>query len=311
MSKEIPVLSKSRDDVFSFFHKLKVGDIFGFNIKDYLSEEVTELAAESGKIILFCPPESILYEQFGDSTGIVITNVEDQIGELENAQKVKTRRELFDCYKRIEDLETQLGLRGSDRLERCEYCKQPLYSCQSWISTDSGGTAHTDCSLSREIEKLTTLLQKKEEVVKKWTKESQQLADEAHELRVGKRKVSEELTATKAILITTQDLLNDAGVELPKVREQLADSKSRMESLIKKFEIVCITHETSIKTFIKVLDIFRRTRRLLGDGEKQEFTPLSQVKMSGELRVEITGWCQPIYDDIRELSEEIAEFIKE
>lgn len=310
MSKEIPALSKS-EDAISFFNELKVGDIFSFNTKDYLSEEVDELAAECGKVILFCPAESILYEQFGDSTGIVITDIEGYADKLADAYKVKTRRELSGCYKRIEDLETQLGLRGSDRLERCEYCKQPLYSYQSWISTDSGGTVHTDCSLSREMEKLTTLLKKKEEVVKKWTKESQQLADEAYELRVGKRKVSEELTATKTILITAQDLLNDAGVELPKVRSELEQALSAAEILLKENKDISSLNQTFINTFIKVFDIFRRTRRLLGDGEAQEFTPLSQVKMSGELRVEIKGWCQPIYDDIRELSGEIAEFIKE
>ena len=311
MTSKIPVLSKSMDDVSSFFRELNVGDIFKFNTKDYLLEEINELAAESGKIILSCPPSSILHKQFGDSACIVITNIDDHKKLLVDAYRLKTSKELSNCYQRIEDLETQLGLRGSDRLEKCEYCQQPLYTYQSWITTDSGGTAHADCSLTREIEKLTTLFKKKEEIVKKWTKESQQLADEAHELRVGKRKVSEELTATKEIRATTQDLLNDANIALPKVKDQLVDATSKQKYLIKRLEIFCAAPELSIKNFIKVLDIFRRTRRLLGDGEGQEFTPLPQVKMSGELRVEITGWFQSIYDDIRELSGEIAELIKE
>jgi len=309
MTKDIPELSKSVEDVYSFFDALKIGDVFSFNTKDYLSEEVIELASEYGKMVLFFSPGSILFDELGNSTGIVIINTDEHVSKIEDVQKTKVRRELLDCYKRIEDLETQLGLRGSERLEKCEYCKNPLYTYQTWVSTDSGGSAHAECSLSKEIERFTGTIKKKEDVVKKWTTESQQLANEAHTLRVDKKKLAEELQAIKEVLNTTDELLKETQVENAEQAGKIEVFSEQLEIITAKNGIASSLKELHVQHLIKVVEIFKRTIRLLGNLDGGEFTPLPQIKMPGELRVEVRGWCQPIHEDMCDLLMKVESLI--
>ena len=307
----IPVLNRSIDSISVFFDKLKVGDLFSFDSKDFLEETVKKMAEEQGKIVLFSSPGLKIYEVFGEFIGIVIMNIADISQKVSDVYTIKTSKELANCYKRIEELEVQIGVRGSERLEKCEFCQQPLYPYQGWLSTDSGGSAHSECLLKNQMEKLHILIKKKEDVVKKWTTESQKLASEAHTLRVENAALNEKFITIVSTSETIRKLLNEKEEQCNNYSKQSNQLISQQSTLLENIDKIRSLNNFYVQLFIKIIDILKRMKRLLGGEEKDEFSPLPQVKMPGELRVEIRGWCKPVYDDVGELLLEIGLIIKE
>ena len=109
----------------------------------------------------------------------------------------------------------------------------------SKFTTDSGGSAHSECSLSKEIERLTNIIKKKVEVVKRWTTESQKLANEAHILRVDKNGLKDTLNATREIFNTTEQLLKD-------VKFKYAELFGKIEVMTKNLKILSDKDEKSV-----------------------------------------------------------------
>ncbi len=295
--------------VAEFFAESKIGNIVGFNRRDFLAENVIEIAAKYGKVILFPPAGSDVHKQFGDHIAIITMDVKDKTEKLTTVDTLSTQKELADCYSRIGELEEQLGLRGIHKLIKCEYCRKSIKPNDANETTKSKGIAHTTCILEHKISCLEDLVIKKSGLVDTWTRESQKLADESHLLRVNKSKLEKQLESTTISLNANEEKNKKNREEIDEIHILLEKIEIEEKDLTKKYDNVVMKNADYVVLIASVIDIFKKVRDLFGGRgiitSEEEFRPLPAFSMNGELRVELKDSTWGLYKRINAIMNQL------
>lgn len=292
-----------------FFHKMKIGDVFQYESTEYLWEDICNLAITQGKKIKQIEPDNTLYEILGANSGIIIRDIKEAATNIRDEEILRLQSELSTCYKRIDGLEIQLGIRGSERLERCEICKQHILPYQNWINTETDGKAHMECELNKTIEELQKAGNKKDETVRKWSKDAQRFGHENQSLRIERDEIKNTVSELQIeINILTETVANykKNAKEREKIRECLEKDVANQALEIKELTNTNIAYEELLRNGLALII---RVLKLLGDNTGGEFKPIPVVHLSGEQRMQLNGWCKPLYDELYECMSLIREVL--
>lgn len=293
MDFKVPVINDENKD--SFFYNLDIGEAFQFNSSDYIWEDVYNLAISQGKKIKKINNNHFLYKIIGSCGGIIIRDTKSSAENIRDEEVLRLHGELSNCYKRIDSLESQIGLRGFERLNRCEICKNHILPYQSKIQTDTG-EEHTECNLNQIINELNKSAAKKDDTLKKWVKDSQRTGSENQSLRIERDQLKNELSELQQeinTLININDILNIKEKELSNSVQNLEEKVLNNYENIELLKNINSVYEELLRNII-VLVV--RTMRFLGDNSN-DFFPIPSINLNGEQRIELRGWCKPLFDD--------------
>lgn len=291
----------TRDNHVGFFAKMLSGSFFEYSEKDFLWEDVEEIALTQGKKI----KQIFDNDKFNPYTGFVVYDIRTEASDLRDEEILRLKKETNKCYQRIEELEIQTGLRDNDRYEKCEYCRKSLYPYQSKTVNYLGSTVHTECELNYKIKELEQLIAKKDELVNHWTNESKKLGYENHNLIVENRNLTEENKSQTFKIKELEDYKNSSEDYKRKVETSLLETKEKYRAIFNDKKITDSINKEYFKLLIKTLEILKRVKRLIGSGEGVEFCAIPSVNLPGEIREILKGWCLPVYSDVKDLLEEI------
>jgi hypothetical protein len=293
MDFKVPIINDENKD--GFFYNLDVGEAFQFNSSDYIWEDVYNIAISQGKKIKKINDNHFLYKIIGSCGGVIIRDVKSSAENIITEEILRLNGELSKCYKRIDLLESQTGLRGVERLNRCEICKNHILPYQSKIQTDTG-EEHTECNLNQIISDLNKSIIKKDETLKKWVKDSQRTGSENQSLRIEIDRLKYELGELQQetnSLISINDTLNIKEKELSNNMKNLEEKNlDNYENIVSLKNINNIQEELLRDIFALIV----RTMRFLGDNSN-DFLPIPAINLNGEQRIELKGWCKPLFDD--------------
>lgn len=304
MDFQLLTIDKNNQD--SFFYNLEVGDIFKFEISGYIWEDIFNIAVSQGKKVKKININNFLYNIAGSGCGIVIRDIKEAAENIRDEELLRLQGELSKCYKRIDNLETTLGIRGVERLSRCEICKENVLPYQSIMHTDTG-VEHVECNLNNIIKDLTKSINKKDETLKKWVKDSQRLGSENQSLRIEKDSTKDVLLEIQSeinILTLLNEGCNNRELEYKNIIKNIENENYKKSSIIKELENINNVQEDLLKG---LLVLIIRVMRLLGDNSNNDFIPIPVVNLTGEQRTELRGWCKPLFDDLYAFSNSIKE----
>lgn len=293
MDFKVPVINDENKD--SFFYNLDIGEAFQFSSSEYIWEDVYNLAISQGKKIKKINDNHFLHKIVGSCGGVIIRDIKSSAENIVNEEILRLRGELSTCYKRIDSLESQIGLRGFERLGRCQICKNHILPYQSKIQTDTG-EEHTECNLNQIINELNNSITKKDDTLKKWVKDSQRIGSENQSLRIEREQLKNELCELQQeinSLISNNDSLNIKEKELSKNIQDLEE-----KNLINYENAVSLKNMNDVyeELLRNIIALAVRTMRFLGDNSG-EFFPIPSINLNGEQRIELRGWCKPLFDD--------------
>jgi len=295
MDLNIPVISKDNENIF--FYNLDVGDIFKFEITDYLWEDIYNIAVCQGKKIKQINNGHFLYNIINPCGGIIIRDIKQAAENIRDEEILRLKGELSNCYKRIDNLETQIGIRGVERLSRCEICKNHILPYQSNISTETG-LEHVECNLNQIISDLNKSIIKKDSTLKKWVKDSQRIGSENQSLRIERDKIKEKLLELQQEINTLTELNEVYNNEKNKLNDKVQTLENKNFEQYNEFKVLIDINEIHENLLRDVLALIIRTMRLLGDNSGSEFNPMPVINLSGEQRIELKGWCKPLFDEL-------------
>jgi hypothetical protein len=306
MSK-IPEINNNNQD--NFFYKLNEGDVFKYSPSYYLFEDINNIAIAGGKKVQQIDCNSALFELIGSNCCIVVRDIKKSALNIRNEEILRLQSELSKCYQRFDNLETELGIRGAERLERCEICKKHILPYQNWINTDTLGKAHIECDLNKTIEELQKSNRKKDETIIRWSKDAQRFGHENQSLRIER----EELKNTANELRSENNLLIETTENIKKDIKDLEIESVKLESVVSKNNININEFNNINKTYEELLrnslSLIIRTIRLLGEKINGEFNPIPVIHLSGEQRMELKGWCESLYNELYECMIQIKEVL--
>lgn len=303
------VLTKNNTE--NFFTNISTGSLFKYSEESFLWEDVEKIALAQGKKVQKISPDSNIYSIIGSFSGIILYDIKKESINIENDEIIRLKGETNRCYQRIEDLEIQLGIRGTERLEKCEFCKKSIYQYQSRCYSLSGGIAHVECNLENQIKELKSIITKKEDLVKHWSNEANKIGEENHSLIVENRELNQELAIIKL-----------KKSEIEEINEKLESLSKNLENKIEK---ITISNKTLVKENLKLelinneykenlliaVELFKRVKRILGIDEDSVFYPIPQINISGEYREIIKSSFISVYYDVKKIIEKISKTINE
>lgn len=295
MDSKIPIINK--DNEISFFYELEVGDVFKFEITDYIWEDIYNIAISQGKKIKQINENNFLYNIINSSGGIIIRDIKKSAENIRDEEILRLKAELSNCYKRIDNLETQVGIRGIERLNRCEICKNHVLPYQSNIKTDTG-VEHTECNLNQIISDLNKSINKKDETLKKWVKDSQRIGSENQSLRIERDQIKDKISELQQevnTLTEINEVFYNEKIECKNIVLKLESDNSNNLKNIKELENINKIYENLLRD---ILGLIIRVVRLLGDNSGLEFIPIPVINLNGEQRIELKGWCKPLFDEL-------------
>lgn len=295
MDYNVPLIDKNNDN--NFFYNLEIGDIFKFDIKEYLWEDVYSIAISQGKKIKQIGKNNFLYNVVESCGGIVIRDIKKAAENIRDEEILRLQGELSNCYKRIDTLETQIGIRSVERLNRCDICKKHIYPYQLWVNTDTG-MAHIECNLNEVIEELQKSNNKKDETIRKWSKDAQRIGSENQSLRIDRdnfKSLVSDLQSEINTLTEINEMYKRSETEKNIIIKNIENENTENKNIIKELNNINSLYEQTLR---EVLCLIIRVMKLLGDNSNNEFKPIPVVHLNGEQRIELKGWCKPLFDDL-------------
>lgn len=293
----------------NFFYKMNVGDVFQYEPTEFLWEDIYSIAISQGKKIKEIEPTNILYNILGANSGVIIRDIKEAAENIRDEEILRLQSELSSCYKRVDSLEIQLGIRGSERLDRCEICKKHILPYQSWINTETEGKAHIECELNKTIDELEKSNRKKDETIRKWSKDAQRFGSENQSLRIERdtaRDTIKKLQDEINILTGMVDNYKKNEREMLHIRESLEKDVVNQALELKELSNINDAYENLLRN---LLVLIIRVLKLLGDNTGADFKPIPVIHLSGEQRMELNGWCKPLYDELYECMNQIKEVL--